>query len=211
TINQLRPILVRFAVPSSNLPALRRYADHPLPVRARPGVGGAGPLDGVLAFMDNHVDSTTGTVLLKGRFANADGQLWPGEFVDVTLILAVEADALVIPAQAVLTSQQGTYVFIVNGDGSATQPAVTVARTAGGEPPDDGGGGRDPAREAVLDHRRARRDDLLEHPRQRFDHTAVHAVPRHRRRRPGRAGGDLQDAAAAAPGDSAPVVSEGES
>ena len=63
------------------------------------------------------------------RFANADGQLWPGEFVDVTLILAVEADALVVPAQAVLTSQQGTYVFIVNGDGSATQQAVTVART----------------------------------------------------------------------------------
>ena len=129
TINQLRPILVRFAVPSSNLPALRRYADHPLPVRARPGAGGAGPLDGVLAFMDNHVDSITGTVLLKGRFANADGQLWPGEFVDVTLILAVEADALVVPAQAVLTSQQGTYVFIVNGDGSATQQSVTVART----------------------------------------------------------------------------------
>src|SRR5213076_513610 len=56
-------------------------------------------------------------------------QLWPGEFVDVTLILAVEADALVVPAQAVLTSQQGTYVFIVNGDGSATQQSVTVART----------------------------------------------------------------------------------
>jgi len=129
TINQLRPILVRFTVPSSNLPDLRRYGDRPLRVVARPGSSGTGPLDGVLAFMDNHVDSITGTVLLKGRFANADGQLWPGEFVDVTLILAVEADALVVPAQAVLTSQQGTYVFIVNGDGSATQQSVTVART----------------------------------------------------------------------------------
>jgi len=131
TINQLRPILVRFTVPSSNLPDLRRYADRPLRVVARPGgsSSGAGSLEGVLAFMDNHVDSITGTVLLKGRFANGDGQLWPGEFVDVTLVLAVEADALVVPAQAVMSSQQGTYVFVVNGDGSASQQPVTVART----------------------------------------------------------------------------------
>ena len=129
TINQLRPILVRFTVPSSNLPDLRRYADRPLRVLARPGSSDTGPLDGVLAFMDNHVDSITGTVLLKGRFANGDGQLWPGEFVDVTLVLTVEADALVVPAQAVMSSQQGTYVFVVNGDGSASQQPVTVART----------------------------------------------------------------------------------
>jgi membrane fusion protein, multidrug efflux system len=129
SINQLRPILVRFAVPATNLPSLRRYADKPLRVVARPGTGGTGPLEGVLAFMDNHVDSVTGTVLLKGRFANPSGQLWPGEFVDVTLVLDVQLDALVIPAQAVLTSQQGTYVFIVSPDGSANQQAVTVART----------------------------------------------------------------------------------
>ena len=129
TINQLHPILVRFTVPSSNLPDLRRYGDRPLRVVARPGSSGTGPLDGVLAFMDNHVDSITGTLLLKGRFANGDGQLWPGEFVDVTLVLAIEADALVVPAQAVMSSQQGTYVFIVNGDGSASQQPVTVART----------------------------------------------------------------------------------
>jgi len=129
TINQLRPILVRFAVPSSNLPALRRYGDRPLKVLAQPGQGGAGPIEGVLAFMDNHVDSITGTVLLKGRFVNGNGQLWPGEFVDVTLVLAIEPDALVVPAQAVMSSQQGTYVFIVNSDGSASQQTVTVART----------------------------------------------------------------------------------
>ena len=129
TINQLRPILVRFAVPSSNLPALRRYGDRPLKVLAQPGEGGTGPIEGVLAFMDNHVDSITGTVLLKGRFVNGNGQLWPGEFVDVTLVLAVEPDALVVPAQAVMSSQQGTYVFIVNSDGSASQQTVTVART----------------------------------------------------------------------------------
>src|SRR5438034_407724 len=129
TINQLRPILVRFAVPSSNLPALRRYGDRPLKVLAQPGEGGTGPIEGVLAFMDNHVDSITGTVLLKGRFVNGNGQLWPGEFVDVNLVLAVEPDALVVPAQAVMSSQQGTYVFIVNSDGSASQQTVTVART----------------------------------------------------------------------------------
>ena len=56
--------------------------------------------------MDNHVDSATGTVLLKARYANADGALWPGEFVDVTLVLEVQPDATVIPGQAVLTGQQ---------------------------------------------------------------------------------------------------------
>lgn len=129
TINQLRPILVRFSVPAAQIPDLRRRAGKTLPAFARAARDGAVPAEGVLSFMDNEVDTTTGTVLLKARFPNRDGALWPGEFVDVTLILDVQDDAVVIPAQAIMTGQQGTYIFVVNGDGTAEQRAVTVTRT----------------------------------------------------------------------------------
>jgi multidrug efflux system membrane fusion protein len=129
TIIQLRPILVRFSVPAAQIPDLRRRAGKALPAFARAARDGAVPAEGVLSFMDNEVDTTTGTVLLKARFPNRDGALWPGEFVEVTLILDVQNDAVVVPAQAVMTGQQGTYIFVVNGDGTAEQRAVTVTRT----------------------------------------------------------------------------------
>jgi len=129
TINQLRPILVRFSVPAAQIPDLRRRAGHTLPAFARASRDGAVPAEGVLSFMDNEVDTTTGTVLLKARFANRDGALWPGEFVEVTLILDVQSDAVVVPAQAVMTGQQGTYIFVITPEGTAEQRAVTVTRT----------------------------------------------------------------------------------
>src|SRR5260370_19476954 len=97
--------------------------------------------------MDNHVDSTTGTVALKAEFPNRDGRLWPGQYASVSLVLGVQADAIVIPTPAVLTGQQGTYVFGVNPDGTAVPQNVTVARTsdsiaviAAGPPPAHPGG-----------------------------------------------------------------------
>jgi membrane fusion protein, multidrug efflux system len=129
TINQLRPILVRFSVPAAQIPDLRRRAGRALPAFARASRDGAVPAEGVLSFMDNEVDTTTGTVLLKARFPNRDGALWPGEFVDVTLILDVQNDAVVVPAQAVMTGQQGTYIFIITAEGTAEQRTVTVTRT----------------------------------------------------------------------------------
>lgn len=129
TINQIRPILVRFAVPATQLPELQRHLGRPLQVVARPSQDSSPGIEGALSFTDNHVDSSTGTVLLKARFSNRDGTLWPGEFVDVTLVLGVQADATVIPAQAVLTAQQGTYVFVIDPDGRAQQRQVTVQRT----------------------------------------------------------------------------------
>jgi multidrug efflux system membrane fusion protein len=128
TINQLRPILVRFSVPAGQIPDLRRRAGRALAAFARASRDGAVPAEGVLSFMDNEVDTTTGTVLLKARFANRDGALWPGEFVDVTLILDIQDDAVVIPAQAVMTGQQGTYIFVVTAEGTAEQRPVTVTR-----------------------------------------------------------------------------------
>ncbi|HUQ14942.1 MAG TPA: efflux RND transporter periplasmic adaptor subunit [Gemmatimonadales bacterium] len=129
TINQIRPILVRFAVPAANLPLIQRYRGEELVVRAEP-VGGGSSSEGQLTFVDNAVDTTTGTILLKGTFPNTDGALWPGEFVNVRLRLYVERDALVVPATAVVTGQQGTFVFVVGADSTAATKPVRLGRTA---------------------------------------------------------------------------------
>jgi multidrug efflux system membrane fusion protein len=130
TINQIRPILVRFAVPAANLPLIQRYRGEDLVVRAEPVAGGAAS-EGRLTFVDNAVDTATGTILLKGTFPNTDGALWPGEFVNVRLRLYVERDALVVPATAVVTGQQGSFVFVVDGDSTAATRPVKLGRTAG--------------------------------------------------------------------------------
>jgi len=127
-INQIHPILVRFAVPSQQLPDIQRYRANQLPVLVSPSSGDTTLSEGTLTFVDNTVDTTTGTVLLKAEFANKDNALWPGEFVAVRLRLYVEEKALVVPAQAVMSGQQGTYLFVVGPDGTARSQAVTVAR-----------------------------------------------------------------------------------
>ena len=129
-INQLRPIQVRFAVPATNLPLIQTHLGKKLVVRAEPS-GGGDPAEGTLSFVDNAVDTSTGTILLKGRFPNDDGSLWPGGFVNVRLELFVEADALVVPSAAVVAGQQGSFVFVIQPDSTASTKAVTVSRTAG--------------------------------------------------------------------------------
>ncbi|HEY8312392.1 MAG TPA: efflux RND transporter periplasmic adaptor subunit, partial [Gemmatimonadaceae bacterium] len=130
-INQIKPILVRFSVPQGELPDIQRYfsAGKSLPVTAAASEGSGSPLNGVLAFVNNSVDSTTGTVLLKAKFENSSAALWPGQFVTVALRLYVDPNALTVPSQAVLTGQQGTYVFTVDTAGNAKQRPVQVART----------------------------------------------------------------------------------
>jgi multidrug efflux system membrane fusion protein len=129
-INRLRPILVRFAVPAGNLPLIQEHRGKDVVVRAEPS-GGGEPSEGALSFIDNAVDSSTGTILLKGRFPNDDGSLWPGGFVDVRLQLYVESNALVVPAAAVVNGQQGNFLFVIQPDSSAATRAVTVSRTTG--------------------------------------------------------------------------------
>lgn len=131
-INQIQPILVRFTVPQGELPDIQRYfgAGRPLAVQATPSEGSPGAvLSGTLAFVDNSVDSTTGTVLLKARFSNSPAILWPGQYVTVSLRLYVDPNALTVPSQAVMTGQQGKYVFTVDGAGNPKQVPVRVART----------------------------------------------------------------------------------
>ncbi|HEY3746479.1 MAG TPA: efflux RND transporter periplasmic adaptor subunit, partial [Gemmatimonadaceae bacterium] len=130
-INQIQPILVRFSVPQSQFPDIQRYyrGGNGLLVRATPSEGSGATLSGTLAFVDNNVDSTTGTVLLKARFANPEGSLWPGQYTNVQLQLFVDPNALTLPAPAVMTGQQGTYVYTVDSAGSAKQRPVQVSRT----------------------------------------------------------------------------------
>jgi multidrug efflux system membrane fusion protein len=130
TITQIRPILVRFAVPAANLPMIQERRAETLVVRAEP-VGGGQASEGTLSFVDNAVDTTTGTIMLKGTFPNEDGTLWPGEFVNVRLRLYVDQDALTVPARAVVSGQQGSYVFVVQQDSTAETRPVKVVRQAG--------------------------------------------------------------------------------
>jgi membrane fusion protein, multidrug efflux system len=130
TINRLRPILVRFAVPAANLPLIQERRGDDLVVRAEP-VGGGRASEGALSFVDNAVDTTTGTILLKGSFPNEDGSLWPGEFVNVRLRLYVDENALTVPARAVVSGQEGSYVFVVQRDSTAATTPVQVVRQAG--------------------------------------------------------------------------------
>jgi multidrug efflux system membrane fusion protein len=130
-INQIQPILVRFAIPQSQLPDIQRYyrGGNALQVRATPSEGSGVPLLGTLAFIDNNVDSTTGTVLLKARFSNPEATLWPGQYTNVALQLYVDPSALTVPTPAVMTGQQGTYVYTIDSAGIAKQRPVQVART----------------------------------------------------------------------------------
>jgi multidrug efflux system membrane fusion protein len=133
TINRIRPILVRFAVPASNLGLIQRHRAGDPTVHAEPagvGSGGGTGSDGMLSFVDNAVDTTTGTILLKGSFPNTDGALWPGEFVNVRIRLYEDENALVVPASAVVSGQQGSFVFVVQSDGTAKTFPVTVERTS---------------------------------------------------------------------------------
>ncbi len=148
TINQIRPIAVAFTVPESAFDQIRRArADSKLSVVAQPSRGPAEPAapgtepgngggdkpeTGELSFVDNTVDRTTGTVRLKATFSNASGALWPGRFVDVVLTLAHDPGALVIPAEAIQTGQQGSYVFVVKADSTVESRPVTVGRKQGG-------------------------------------------------------------------------------
>ena len=132
TINRITPVYVSFAVPEAQLPELKRYmARGELKVRARAPDEPGGPSTGRVNFIDNAVDVTTGTIKVKGTFPNDDRRLWPGQFVNVTVTLSQEPNAVVVPAPAVQIGQQGQYVFVVKADRTVELRPVTVARSNG--------------------------------------------------------------------------------
>ncbi len=146
-INQLSPVYVAFSVPGIYISKVRRYqAERPLQVSAviPPGAdqsattaSGQAPAvltaqdRGTVTFIDNTVDPTTGTIRLKATFANANRHLWPGAFVQVVLDLTTDPNALVVPAVAVQTSQDGQYVYVVKEDRTVEMRPVTVDRQQG--------------------------------------------------------------------------------
>jgi multidrug efflux system membrane fusion protein len=133
TINQIEPIYVAFAIPEQQLTELKQYsAQKTLKVDAAPQ-GSSQHFAGRLTFIDNAVDTTTGTIKLKATFANEQRALWPGQFVDVNLTLKSQPNAIVVPTAALQTSQQGTYVYVVNQDLTAQPQPVKVAWTLGDE------------------------------------------------------------------------------
>lgn len=125
SITQVHPIYVAFGVPEQNLPAIRRQAHREaLQVTAMaPGNNGEAA-QGKLTFIDNTVDTNTGTILLKGTFANTNDLLWPGQFVQVSLTLSNLVDATVVPSQAVQAGQNGEFVFVVKPDDSVEARTV---------------------------------------------------------------------------------------
>ena len=131
-INQLRPILVRFPVIQRDFPSLqRRNMQGRVPVRVVTADSGRVDEAGILAFLDNAVDSLTGTVTAKARFENQRNGLWPGEYVRVTVELSVEPNAIAVPTRAVLAGQQGNYVFVIGTDKTAKVRQITVGRELG--------------------------------------------------------------------------------
>jgi multidrug efflux system membrane fusion protein len=129
TITEIRPISVMFNLPQQNLPELNRgMAEGPLPVDAM-GPDGRSVVDaGKVTVIDNQVDPTTGTVRLKGEFPNANLQLWPGQFVNVRLLIDTLRQVVVVPTSAVQRGPTGTFVFIIGEDSTVAMRRVTVSR-----------------------------------------------------------------------------------
>jgi multidrug efflux system membrane fusion protein len=131
-VNQLRPILVRFPLAQHDFPTVqRRFAQGKVPVRVTTAAGARVLEQGELGFLDNAVDSLTGTVTAKARFANQTSGLWPGEYVNVSVELEVQSDVTAVPTRAVLSGQTGNYVFVVRGDNTAEVRPVTAGRAVG--------------------------------------------------------------------------------
>jgi multidrug efflux system membrane fusion protein len=129
-LNQVNPIYVSFSVPEQSLQGIREaMARGKLPVHALDRDGGSAEASGELSFVDNAVDAGTGTIRLRGIFKNPQNTLWPGQFVNVSLRLGEQADALVVPTTAVLTGPKGAFVYVATPENKATLREVTVTRT----------------------------------------------------------------------------------
>jgi multidrug efflux system membrane fusion protein len=132
SINRITPVYVTFAIPESMLAQFKRYmAAKTIRVEARAPNDPGPPSIGKIDFIDIAVDNTTGTIKVKGTFPNEDRKLTPGQFVNVTVTLTVDANATVVPTTAVQSGQQGTYVYVVKPDNTAELRPVVVARTHG--------------------------------------------------------------------------------
>ena len=132
TINKIIPIYVTLSVPEQNLSEIKKYmAEGPLKVEALIPGDEKRPVQGMLTFVNNAVDTTTGTIQLKATFENKDRRLWPGQFVNSVVTLTTQRNAVVIPSAALQSGQQGQYVFVVKPDFTVESRPVVIARSSG--------------------------------------------------------------------------------
>ena len=135
TINEVRPVMVVFAIPERDFAEMRKRSgvNSALAAMIRPSTvsDSTTPIMGKLAFVDNEIDQSTGAVKLKARVGNADGALWPGQSVRLGLQLSIDSSAVTVPTQAVVTSQTGTFIFVVDAENKAKRHPVRVGRTSG--------------------------------------------------------------------------------
>ncbi|HWZ94833.1 MAG TPA: efflux RND transporter periplasmic adaptor subunit [Opitutaceae bacterium] len=133
TVNQLAPISVAYSLPEAYLDRVRLAlkAGKKLTATAVGTDAAAKKAEGTLEFIDNSVDSTTGTVLLKATFANAAHELWPGELVNVDTALGTDEGVIVVPSPAVQNGQAGTQVFVVKPDQTVELRNVKIDRVDG--------------------------------------------------------------------------------
>src|SRR4051794_15353296 len=126
-ITQVKPISVFFNLPQQELPSLTRgMAEGPLPVTAFNADGTTVLDSGKVTVIDNQVDQTTGTVKLKGEFPNANLQLWPGQFVNIKVLINTLRQVVVVPTAAVQRGPNGTFVYIVKPDNTVTVRQIAV-------------------------------------------------------------------------------------
>jgi multidrug efflux system membrane fusion protein len=130
TINQIHPIYVQFAVPEQFLPEIQKQMrERTLKASVTFENMTVSPPQGDLTFVDNSVDETTGTILLKATFPNEDDALWPGQFVNVTLTLSELTNAIVVPSQAVQVGQDGQFIYVVKADQTVEMRLVLTGIT----------------------------------------------------------------------------------
>jgi len=129
TLNEVHPVNVTFSVPQQDVERLRNWQSAPdIRVEATLPESDGAAETGRLAFLDNAIDRTTGMLALKAEFPNESNRLWPGQFVNVRLRIAIETNAVVIPFSAVQNGQKGTYVFVVKPDKTVEARPVKIAR-----------------------------------------------------------------------------------
>jgi membrane fusion protein, multidrug efflux system len=128
-ITQLKPISVFFNLPQQDITQVNNaFAKSPLSVDAQRSDNDAVIDRGTLKVVDNQVDASTGTVKLKAEFPNADLQLWPGQFVNVRLLIDTLTQVVVIPTGAVQRGPNGTFVYVVKDDNTVAMRPITVAK-----------------------------------------------------------------------------------
>ncbi len=134
TINQIHPISVVFTLPQDNLVAVQdamRASQAPLTVIAYASDDRQKLGEGELMTIDNAIDTNTGTIKLKAKFANADDRLWPGEFINAHLQISLDKNAVVVPSAAVQRGVNGLYVYLVKPDNTAVLQAVEIGQDDG--------------------------------------------------------------------------------